>query len=57
MDGNRHLKQQVCTDGQTHRSADVLTYIRTDALTYIRADVLTYRRTTVHRWGTKPRPP
>ncbi|KAB5317821.1 hypothetical protein [Bacteroides stercoris] len=57
MDGNRHLKRQVRTDGQTHRSADVLTYIRTDALTYIRADVLTYRRTTAHRWGTKPRPP
>ena len=57
MDGNRHLKQQVRTDGQTHRSADVLTYIRTDALTYIRADVLTYRYTTAHRWGTKPRPP
>ncbi|WP_270244773.1 hypothetical protein [Phocaeicola coprocola] len=57
MDGNRHLKRQVRTDGQTHRSADVLTYIRTDALTYIRADVLTYRRTAAHRWGTKPRPP
>ena len=37
MDGNRHLKRQVRTNGQTHRSADVLTYIRTDALTYIRA--------------------
>ena len=57
MDGNRHLKQQVRTDGQTHRSAGVLTYICTDALTYMRADVLTYRRTTAHRWGTKPRPP
>ena len=65
MDGNRHLKRQVRTDGQTHSSADVLTYIRTDALTYIRtdaltyirADVLTYRRMTAHRWGTKPRPP
>ena len=57
MDGNRHLKRQVRTDGQTHRSADVLTYIRTNALTYIRADVLTYRRMTAHRWGTKPRPP
>ena len=57
MDGNRHLKQQVRTDGQTHRFAGVLTYICTDALTYIRADVLTYRRTTAHRWGTKPRPP
>lgn len=57
MDGNRHLKQQVRTDGQTHRSAGVLTYICTDALTYMRADVLTYRHTTAHRWGTKPRPP
>ena len=57
MGGNRHLKQQVRTDGQTHSSADVLTYIRTDALTYIRADVLTYRRMAAHRWGTKPRPP
>ena len=57
MDGNRHLKQQVRTDGQTHRFAGVLTYICTYALTYIRADVLTYRHTTAHRWGTGPRPP
>ena len=47
MDGNRHLKQQVRTDGQTHRSAGVLTYICTDALTYIRTDVSAYDSTPV----------